>query len=715
MSYYFEQTEQGNSIVIDGFEKGIAPSPYLGIANIRNFNTSYYPGVAYTNYRRQAATLTTTSDWYAGTHSTDVSNNSGWIFSAPPAGATMNNPVSKAVSPDGLIYIQDSDGNIWKQTAVNGTTFAQIDGGTGRFASGNAGIAYWNNYLVVFGDNLIEFCGDGTGDAGIIDTNWNLTTTPTLGSYSFVTNYGTYPTRIIISSLIVKYLAANDQVTFSTTGTLPAPLATGTTYYVITATSNYITVSATCGGTEITLTNDGTGTHTVTNTASTLSLPLGNCTSVVLASSSTGTTTFFLQSYVNPKGQAVGSVWQEASGIYTVTFTSGETTQATFTNGSYVVTLATPKLYFGSAEALTGATVKLIDTTVTNYKPYVSKVSGNLLFCNGNMLSEIIYVPGTNIIPFNPGSSISPWSVNIRAISVADSSETLVDVVDLKDNLVIATERNIFTWDYVSGSTSSPSPVAELISSITNVLNNIYILAGEKGNIYVSNGYSAQLFYKMPDYIAGVIDPVWKWGGLMSHRSRLFFQALVQTTSGSNVLAGIFSLIVSPSLSGEKAEGLVMEAQNSYGLTPSSGATQAGLLIDNSPSANGNDSYYSVWSNGATTGGIDYNDTTLWQNWEPTIETDIIPIGTILDKKTFGNIEFKLDRPLASGDQIRLYARTSLSDSYTLLGTTTTAQLSDYYQSNIFQSQWVQFKIQTKCASSSSSFIPLREVRLNYN
>jgi len=197
----------------------------------------------------------------------------------------------------------------------------------------------------------------------------------------------------------------------------------------------------------------------------------------------------------------------------------------------------------------------------------------------------------------------------------------------------------------------------------------------------------------------------------MVHRSRLFFQALAQNTSGTNILAGVFSIICSPALSGETASGLVMESQNSYGLTPASGTLPNGILIDNSPSANGNDSYYSAWSNGATTGGIDYNDTSLWQNFEPVIETDIIPLGSILDKKTTGQIQFKLDRPMTTGDQIRMSWRPSLTDSYTVMGTTTSAQLSDYYPTSISQAQWAQFKIEFKCASASSSRIPLREIR----
>lgn len=180
----------------------------------------------------------------------------------------------------------------------------------------------------------------------------------------------------------------------------------------------------------------------------------------------------------------------------------------------------------------------------------------------------------------------------------------------------------------------------------------------------------------------------------------------------NKIYAGIFSLMVSPSQVGNDTPGaLVMESQYSYGLTPAFNSSQNGILIDNEQYAN-YDSYYSAWSN-SNMGGIDFNDTTLWQNWEPLIETDLIPIGTILNKGTLGNIEFKLDRPMASGDQIRLSWRPNLTASYTVMGTTSTAQLSDYYPSNISQSQWAQFLVQFKCASSGSSFIPLREIRIH--
>lgn len=776
MSYTYDK--QTNSLVIDGWENGIASSPYKGIANIRNLNTSYYPGVAYTNYRRQACTLSGSGFFYAGTHSVDEGNNNNWIFTAQPASPIMTNPIQSCQSPTGLIYIQDDSGQIWKQSVVNSTTFGIIEGNTGRIGDGNAGIAYWNNYLVVFGDGLIEFCGDGTGDSGIIAANWNYGGTGVgKTSSTFTTNYlgtpATFQTPFpwYINSLLA--FGVGSPITFTSTGTLPAPLAVGTTYYIeripsqtifyvstvpsdptllvaytagttamslngvwsgvtgsytitfsngdiktttLTNGSAVFTVSAISSSVTTTvyvalnLTNDGTGTHTMTLVYK--PVPLGNCTNVTVNSiGSAPYTTFYLVSYTDPLGNSMGSLWLGATGIYDIIMSDGQVIPAQFTNGSLAINLLSPTVYIASGS---NWQIRLLSSTVTNFKPYVSKVDGSLYFCNGQFAGRLASSASPNIT-FNPLIPVS-YTVSSGVFSIPEQfTDQVTNMVDLKSNLVVSGEKDVYTWDYVSPQTSSPSPVGEPIYQTINLLNNIYILAGQKGNIYISNGYSSQLLNKIPDYLAGVIDPVWSWGGIMVHRSKLFFQAMAKNTSSTNIFAGIFSLIVSPSQIGESSQGLVVEAQNSYGLTPASGALSNGVLVDNTPSASGNDSYYSAWSNGASLGGIDYNDTSLWQNWEPMTETDIIPIGTILDKQTMGNIEFKLDRPMASGDQIRMYWRPSLSDSYILMGTTTTTQLSDYYPSNISQSQWAQFKVEFKCASSGSSFIPLRQIRIHYN
>ncbi len=714
MAYRIEDKD----IIIDGFEKGIASSPYLGITGMSNVSTTYYPGVAYTNYRRQAATLSGTGFFYAGSHSTDEGNNNNWIFGDSPASPAMTNPVSKAQSPAGINYIQDDIGQIWKQNAVNSSTFTILDSGTGRIGDGNAGIAYWNNYLVVFGDGLIEFCGDGTGDAGIISSNWNLNNSGAAHNTAVVEPAFSLPdTRLFLTSSAnnpqtMPRLQVNDPVQFTTTGTLPGGLSLLTTYYILTVdtSANTITVSTSVGGSAVSITTAGSGTHTLTDYST--PLPLGNCTSlnITFVSVVVGATSATINSYVNPSGVTVNSNWQEATGTYNIIMSDNQKLLAVFTNGSATITLIFPLTY--SSGSSTNWQVQLLNTTVTNYKPYVSKVDGNLYFANNRALGRILS-QNENIM-FNPGLA-STFDVNAEVVDILQPGDSITSMTDLTSTLIISGLYDIYTWDYISASVTAPTPVGERIYNILNLLSNIYIFAGKKGNIYFSNGYSAQLLTKMPDSFAGVMDPIWLWGDYMIHRSKLFFQAIAQTVSGTNILAGIFSLIVSKQSLNDSSDGFTMEAQNSYGLTPTSGALSNGLLIDNQPFSAGSDSYYSAWSNGAITGGIDYNDTSGWQNFEPTIETDIIPIGTILNKLTFGNIEFKLDRPMVSGDQIRMYWRPSVTDSYILMGTTTTTQLSDYYPSNISQSQWAQFKVQYKCASSGSSFIPLREIRLHYN
>jgi hypothetical protein len=57
-------------------------------------------------------------------------------------------------------------------------------------------------------------------------------------------------------------------VRLTTTGTLPAPLALATTYYVRDKAYNVRKLAATSGGAAIALTDDGTGTHTLSAASS---------------------------------------------------------------------------------------------------------------------------------------------------------------------------------------------------------------------------------------------------------------------------------------------------------------------------------------------------------------------------------------------------------------------------------------------------------------
>lgn len=61
MSYRLEKTDVGADIVIEGFEDGIADSPYEGISDMRNINTVPIPKEASVNFKTQPTTQTPVS------------------------------------------------------------------------------------------------------------------------------------------------------------------------------------------------------------------------------------------------------------------------------------------------------------------------------------------------------------------------------------------------------------------------------------------------------------------------------------------------------------------------------------------------------------------------------------------------------------------------------------------------------------------------------
>lgn len=603
MAYRNQREANGKTaLVIDGWEKGIASSPYTGITSLKNLTTSYYAGVAYVEYKRQAATI---------------------------SGGTMTKPMFDTQSPVGLIYILDDSQQVWKQSSPGSTTFNLLSGNPSTAGTGN-GMAYWQGYLVVFRGTAIDICGDGTGDGGITSSNWN----------TGVSSSGVWP----------------------------------------------------IAGTTLTL----TGSPVQGDTSATIS------------------------TYTDAQGTA-RSFWNGPNGFYQLTFGNGQVTKGTLTQGSASITWS-PALYSNSGSA----SVTVTPVFSGQHQAFVSPSDGNLYFCNGQYVGvlRVNTVAGyINAVKGVMNTFVFDYGV------VRIQNETIGWIDQLFSNLVIAGIKSLYLWDRTSAAVQAPISMSENIIKIKNVLNIIYVFAGYKGNIYQTNGYSLSLLKKVPDGFFGLIDPYLQWGGVMAHRNKLYFQVYASTNTGTGTASGIFSIeVIAGQLPGalDTSGAMIMENQNSFGYTVTATSSQNGVLVDY-PTAT-NDSYYSAWYNNSA-GGIDFNNTTLYQNYEPAIETDIIPIGSFLDSRTFENIEYKLDKPLANGDSIRLSYRTQSSGSYTLVGNsevtgiagTTTATsdvstqvLADNFNSNIQNAQWIQFLIEFKCAASNSSFIRLRQIMLHY-
>lgn len=81
--------------------------------------------------------------------------------------------------------------------------------------------------------------------------------------FSFVASTGTDELTVtnVLNPLDVPNFATDTPIRFETTGTLPSPLALGTTYYVKAPGGNVFDVATSPGGASINITTTGTGTH----------------------------------------------------------------------------------------------------------------------------------------------------------------------------------------------------------------------------------------------------------------------------------------------------------------------------------------------------------------------------------------------------------------------------------------------------------------------
>lgn len=121
-------------------------------------------------------------------------------------------------------------------------------------ATGSA-IAIYSQALEPTNGNIIENCritaGGGASYIRIGTVNNSYTATVSGAPTTTITAAG-------------NDFSEQQSVRLTTTGTLPAPLATGTTYWIVDDAGNDLQLAATSGGSAITFTDSGSGTHTIT-------------------------------------------------------------------------------------------------------------------------------------------------------------------------------------------------------------------------------------------------------------------------------------------------------------------------------------------------------------------------------------------------------------------------------------------------------------------
>ena len=278
--------------------------------------------------------------------------------------------------------------------------------------------------------------------------------------------------------------------------------------------------------------------------------------------------------------------------------------------------------------------------------------------------------------------------------------------------------NNIYTWDGKSVFDTGFIPLAEDNCAFMLTVNNaVYIFTGSKGNIYVTNGSLASAVLTVPDYLAGTpgtpstyVEPYFTWGQAFLARGRVFFSVI---DNNSNC-GGVYSFIPSffNQLTGQDV-GSALRLEN--GNSSHTYGTLATVLF---PAVNQNAigvQYFAAWSGSVPVLGtvyrIDYSATVP----VPTaiVETDLIPTGTLLQKKTFKQIEYKLSAPLAASESVAINYRQNSTDAWGSAGTvqTDSSNLSGLIPVSFEAGQWLQLQVVlTSNQLSTSSFVRLCEI-----
>ncbi len=378
---------------------------------------------------------------------------------------------------------------------------------------------------------------------------------------------------------------------------------------------------------------------------------------------------------------------------------------------------------------LTAATVYYIAysaSTNRQFSVYSAITGGSAIDiaagATGNQYFNTFYPLGGDAGPSGTHTTcvLTRARLNLPAFEVANT------IAEIGNLVLIGCKGNVvYPWNQVdvlpAGLINLPEANVQNILTVNQVA---YLFAGNQGNIYITDGSLASLALNLPDYLAGVpgspgtyIESTYTWADSMYLRGRVYFSVLDQSSTKAGNCGGIWSFVPTQNLSGAEETGLALrlEAQNSYNTY--NGA--AALLIANAVQDAQQPLYWSAWysSVSAPTYGIDYSTGGTNASFPAVIETDFIPIGTMLNKRTTNQLEYKLGAPLDTGATITAKYRTQLTDSWTSCDTfiSDTAKLSGYARANYQQLQWVQFQFTlTPITSSATSntFIRFREIRL---
>lgn len=498
-------------------------------------------------------------------------------------------------------------------------------------------------------------------------------------------------------------------VYFTTTGTLPAGLSTGTLYYLYHVSANTFKVCTSyknsvgsAAGTVIDITDAGSGTHTVTQVA------VGQI-KWILRDPRNGN--YFMLS-------SNGRVWFIPTGItaYLLANAAIDTPSSGVTAASggglalHGFSSTTAKYLF----VFRNATIDVIDVfgntqiealAWSNGWQSLNSAAGSqnsheaikgqddaIYFCDDRYVGSIIEVAGSTFDPATGGTyTYNNAALDLPAGEVANCLE------ELGTDLLIggANTNKIYPWDRISDSFGLPVVVPEThIYKLENIGGTVYILAGGSGRIYKTQGTYVKEHCKLPIYLTNngvsIVSSIVTWGGITSINGDLLVGVGVQTSGNS----GVWRI---------KENGRM-----TIDSVPSTGSAIVYSIYGD------DDLYYFGYNGGMDGFASALYGTALYTNLQTIAQSPLFKVGTERSLATYSRAEVVLNR-IATDGQLKLSYRAGLIASFTELGTVTadsSTQVFEIDNIGINNLNNLQLQIEMNDGSSGQGDFIVSEIRL---
>lgn len=356
-------------------------------------------------------------------------------------------------------------------------------------------------------------------------------------------------------------------------------------------------------------------------------------------------------------------------------------------------------------------------------KPFYSINDDSIYFGNGSTSGRFYKIA---LFEENAGKTFAPGTSNtfdlvVDALTLpyerATTEPTVINEID--QLLVVGTDGDkIYFWDKKSPAFTTYLKLPEEdVVDIKVVDNTMYIIAGNKGNMYISNTTQSQTINLIPEHLTNRYDDrvniTYDSVDIYDGKLLVALSYITGTTTAESYIMSYDFLTNQILKFNESADGYITERNGSF----------YGRILKIIPQ--GNNIFLSTQKYDDDLGDYIYNLESLFygsfisttkkysfhNNYNSYIQTGLIPYGTYFSKKTVRNIYISLMRELEVDNGIRIHYRRNDNSAWTLLKTidyTTNGAIKDFQiEAPITNIIDIQFKIELSGKNMTTPYLKL--------